>query len=102
MQFKITKTKKVFQKEDLSATPSLFWMMILAMMFVIIVSSFGFGFYLFIKVNADPVLSDEELGGQVETVDRDNLNRALEYFSERQKKSLYVLSAPAPVIDPSL
>lgn len=102
MQLKILKQKKVFHKADLSTKPSLFWMMILVMMFLIITSSFGFGFYLFVKVNAEPTLSEDDLGGQVETVDREKLTSALDYFSERQKKSIYTLSTPAPVIDPSL
>lgn len=82
--------------------PHFFWMLLLLMTSIIILISCIFGFFLFLRVNKEPAIPSSDSFGKVETVDRNKLSGILEYFSKREQKVSEILSAPVPLVDPSL
>ena len=71
------------------------------MTFVLILASCAFGLYLFMKISNESVAPVINVGKQ-DTIKKERLNKVLEYFSEREKKSIEILNSPSPIIDPSL
>ncbi len=89
-------------KENILRNVALFWKLAVCLMFLGAVFSAVFGYYLFVKINKGVVLRGDAPGAQIETVKKERIEKALEYFSERTDKSIEILNAPAPIIDPSL
>lgn len=102
MEIKIFKIKKSFKKGGLHTNPDVYWNVLQIMALIIILGSFVFGFYLFQKMNKEFILSTENTDSQVKTVNKEGIDKVLEYFSEREKKSTSIINSPAPIIDPSL
>lgn len=101
MEIKFFKKQKNIKKERFEIRPSLYWNYILWVILILFISSFIFGFYLFMKINNElvpPVININEQ----ETIKKEKLDRALEYFKEREEKSIEILNSPSPIIDPSL
>ncbi|MFA5095482.1 MAG: hypothetical protein WC447_02390 [Candidatus Paceibacterota bacterium] len=101
MEIKFLKREKRFRKGGLGIKPDLYWRYILYITFILIILSFVFDFYLFIKINKEPnppVLSTNER----EAIKKERIDKVLEYFKEREKKSIEILSSPSPIVDPSL
>ncbi len=101
MKIKFLQKKKSFKKGDSGIKPDLYWKYILLTTFILILLSCAFGLYLFIKVDKETTPPEIGLSGQ-ETIKKERLDKVLEYFSEREKKSAQILNSPSPVIDPSL
>jgi len=101
MQIKFFKIKKSFKKHGLTFKPDFYWQLIVLTVFILVLASFLFGYYLFMQINKESVLSIESIGRQ-ETIKKERLKKVLEYFSLREKKSIKILNSPAPVVDPSL
>ena len=101
MQIKFFKIKKSFKKHGLAFKPDFYWQLIVFAVFILILASFIFGYYLFMQINQESILSVGS-GGRQETVKKERLEKVLEYFSLREKKSIEILNSPAPVIDPSI
>jgi len=53
------------------------------------------------KINDASVLSVPGASEQ-ETIKKERIDKILEYFSEREKKSIEIINSPSPIIDPSL
>lgn len=100
MEINFLKKNKKLIRKDLEIKPDLYWKYILYITFVLIFFSFVFGFYLFIKISKEPVLSVNNTSGQ-ETIKKERINKVLEYFSDREKKSTEILNSPSPIVDPS-
>ena len=101
MKINFFKTKKNLQKEKFKINLDLYWELILYIAFAIILVSFAFGFYLFKQINQELVLSSDNRVGQ-ETIKKEKIDKVLDYFSKREKKSNDILNSTPPVIDPSL
>jgi len=101
MGMKFLKKKRDFIKEDMDIKPSLYWRYILYMTFVLIIISCIFGAYLFMKVNKKLDLPNINLSEQG-IVKKERINKVLEYFKEREDKSIEILNSPSPIVDPSL
>lgn len=101
MKIEIFKKKNNYKKEDFRIKPDLYWKLILCLVFFITLASFAFGFYLFLQVNKEFVLPANS-GGQIETVDKERIEKVLEYFRVREERSDEILNFPPSVIDPSL
>ena len=101
MQIKFFKKEKKFKKGGSSLNLNLYWKLAIYFMFVTALLAFFFGLYLFMKINNEPVISSGATGEQIETVKRERIEKVLEYFSERKKKSIEILNFPSPVVDPS-
>lgn len=98
---KLFKIQKKFRKGGFHANPNVGWEVIALLALLLILGIFIFGFFLFRWVNLE-FIAPSTSGGRTPMVDEDRINRALDYFAEREKKSVEILSAPAPVVDPSL
>jgi len=66
------------------------------------VFSYFFGYFLFTQTNKEPVFQMSGASSQVETVDKDRIDKVLEDFSTRQQKSNQILNSFTSVVDPSL
>ncbi len=104
MKIKFFKKEKNFKKEKASlwSNINLYWKLTVLFMFVVVLLSFFFGYNLFRRISKEPVLSTDDIGGQVETVKKERIEKVLEYFSLRKQKSTQILNSPAPIVDPSL
>lgn len=102
MKIEILKIKKKFKKGGFHTNPNIGWRIILFLVFFMIVISIIFGFYLFRKTNKEFVISNTEIKVQDNIVKKERLEKVLEYFSEREKKSTLILNSPSPIVDPSL
>jgi len=102
MKTKIFKIKRKFRKGGLRVNPDTSWEIIVCVAFVIIIASFIFSFNLFGRVNKEFAAPTGDNSGQIDIVKKERIEKALEYFSEREKKSAEILNSPAPIVDPSL
>ncbi len=102
MKINLFKKEKSFKKKDFTFHSNLYWRIILLGTTIIILLSFIFSYHLFIQINQDPVLLIENNSGQLPLVNKDRIDKVLNYFSEREKKSIEILNSPAPIVDPSL
>jgi len=99
----ILKKKKIYKKENFTINVGLFWNIILAVAFVLVVSSFVFGFFLFKKVDESSSDStSNKKDNSIEMVTKERINRDLQYFVDREKRSTNILNSLSPVVDPSL
>ncbi|OGI95449.1 hypothetical protein A2917_02730 [Candidatus Nomurabacteria bacterium RIFCSPLOWO2_01_FULL_42_17] len=104
MQIKFFKKEKNFKKgeESLWLHVNFYWKWAVIFVFVAAISSLFLGYFLFMKVNEEVVLSGEGTNPQVEKVKKERIDKVLLYFSLRAQKSNQIINSPAPVIDPSL
>ena len=104
MQIKFFKKEKNFTKEEdsLWLHVNLYWG--LAVLFVFAGSVFAswFGYHLFTKINEEPITPPENASSQIETVKKETIDKELQYFREREKKSAEIINFPSPIVDPSL
>lgn len=102
MKLKFFKIKKNFRKKVSQINPTPYWNFILYTTLVLIITSFVFGYFLFMKTNQEPPIGGGDFGGQLGIVKKEKLDKVLEYFSERKQKSSEILNSPSTVVDPSL
>lgn len=101
MEIKFLKNKKVFKKKEIETDPNLYWKYVLLVTFILILVSCAFGFYLFSKTNKNlmfPTVNLDEQGA----IKKERLDNVLEYFKERENKSIEISNSPSPISDPSL
>ncbi len=97
------KTNKFSHSSWTKLHPGLHWRIALYGFFTLVVASFAFGFYLFIKEDkAINSLSFDDTKAAVDTVSRDRIQKVLNLFSEREKKSAEIISNPPTFSDPSI
>jgi uncharacterized protein YpmB len=102
MNINLLKQKKVFKKKDYKLNPNLSWSIIVFLIFIAIVLSFVYGFFLFMKINKDVAISNVDTITHVEESRKIRIEKVLEYFSEREKKSEEILVSPSLAVDPSI
>ncbi len=102
MKLNFFKKKNNFKKKKFDIRPDFFWEIIFFCTALIMVGSFVFGYYLFMKINQEPTLSISSNSGQVGTVNKDRIEKDLNYFSAKAQTSTEILNSSAPVVDPSL
>jgi len=101
MKIKFFKKKKKFKKGGLIIKPDLCWIYIICVVFIIIIISCTFGFYLFAEINKEPTLPVVNTGEQG-IIKKERIDEVLEYFKEREDKSTEILNSPSPIVDPSM
>lgn len=89
-------------KESFWMDINFYWKCSVCFMFVVIVFSFFFGYYLFMQVKKEFVPTVEGGDKLREAVRQDRVEKALQYFREREENSKKIQSSPVPIIDPSL
>lgn len=97
MAINFFKSEKKFRKGGMHFTAGFFWQVIFSTGLIILAVSFALGFILFWSVNKEFVSSE---AGK-EQISKERLDKALEYFKDKEKKMELVLKATAPSIDPS-
>ncbi|MFA5792070.1 MAG: hypothetical protein WC884_03480 [Candidatus Paceibacterota bacterium] len=102
MKIEIFKIKKKFKKGGFHINPNIGWKFILFLVFFMIIISIIFGFYLFYKTNEEFVIPSTGIKVQDKIVKKERLEKVLEYFFEREKKSAVILNSPSSIVDPSL
>lgn len=101
MKIKFFKKDNSFKKKDFGFNVNLYWKFTLGGATLLILLSFLFGYNLFLQTDQDPTLSTGDQGGQVPTVNPTRMEKVLNYFTDREKKSTQIINSPAPVSDPS-
>ena len=101
MQIKFFKIKKSFKKGGLHTNPDVYWNVLQVVALLLVLASFIFSFYFFKRVNKEFTLSDDNTAGKGATLSKERIDKALEYFAEKNKKSITILNSPSPIIDPS-
>jgi len=102
MKIEFFKKQNNFKKKDFALNPNLYWMSAVFGTFILILAAAFFGYYLFAQINQEFVLPATNDSGQVPTVDKNRVEKVLNYFSNREEKSKEIIANPAPVVDPSL
>lgn len=101
---KLFKIKKNFAKRrgGLWTNINFYWKLAVTFMFIVFAVSFFFGYRLFLIHSADADLSSEGGNGQIKTIKKERIDKVLQYFSDKEKKSNEILNSPSPLSDPSL
>ncbi|MEI6581050.1 MAG: hypothetical protein WCO07_02660 [bacterium] len=102
MDINFLKPKKNFTKKEYQVNFDIYWKVIIFVFFIIIISSFFYGFSFFVEINKDFVSSNITTNVQVEQNRKVRLDKILEYFKEREKKSEKIINSSSPVVDPSI
>jgi len=104
MQIKFFKKEKNFTKEEdsLWLHINLYWGLAVLFMFLGVIFAFWFGYNLFTKINKESITLPINTSSQIETISKEVINKELQYFSKREKKSAEIINSPSPIIDPSL
>jgi len=102
MKIKFFKKEKNFKKTKSELNFYFFWKLAIGFVFVTALLSFLFGYYLFAQINQEYVFNASGDSNNDKTISKERIDKVLEYFSEKQKKSSGILNFPAPMIDPSL
>ncbi|MFA5778058.1 MAG: hypothetical protein WC870_01015 [Candidatus Paceibacterota bacterium] len=102
MKIKIFKNKKSFKKGGVHTSPNTIWGFVLCAAFGLTLMFFIFGAYLFIQTKQEFVLPATNENGQAPKVNKERILKVLNYFFEREKKSVEILNSPSPIVDPSL
>lgn len=102
MKIKFLTKKNSFRKKDFNLTPAFYWKIILFGILIAIIFSFLFGYRLFTEINQEVVLSIDNTNNQNPKVNKEKLSKVLNYFSERENKSIQIINSPTSVVDPSL
>ncbi len=102
MKIKLFKKENNFKKKDFILNFNFYWKIAVFGAFVLILLSFFFGYRLFNQINEESILSSINLDEQIPTVNQDRILKALNYFSEREQKSVEILNSSISIVDPSL
>jgi uncharacterized protein YabE (DUF348 family) len=101
MQINFLKPKKNFKKKNLELGPNFYWKIIILVTFLLTLSSFIFGYFTFEQVKEDESLYFDGVQKK-QSIEKQRVAKALEYFSLKEQKSLKILNSPSPVVDPSI
>lgn len=96
------KREKIFKKGGFHTNPNISWVIMVCFMLAVLVGSVIFGLYLFMATEREFDAPAEPYGTGEKIANKERLEKVLEYFSERERKSAQILAAPASVVDPSL
>jgi len=101
IKINILKKQRDFKKKEFDLNPLLYWRIALAAAFIIIIFTFFESYRLFMKINREPSVAAGEQSAQVPSLSRERIDKVLQYFSERERKSQAILNSPVPIVDPS-
>ncbi len=104
MQIKLLKTKNKFSHSVWSKmNPLMHWHIALCLIAAMILLSFSFGFYLFTENNGEiNTNSVEDSGYAANSFSLNRIQKILNIFSEREKKSENILNTLSTILDPSI
>ena len=101
---KFLKKEKHFKKEKESTWLNIhfYWKLSVCFMLTATFLSLLLGYYFFTGIRKETEVETGSAVGSVETIKKDRIDKALQYFSERESRSNEILNSPSPIIDPSL
>ena len=102
MKIKFLQIKKSFKKGGHNANPDFFWQLLLVIACVLVVVSFCFAFILFKQINSDTTGAGATTDQKHKSISKERIDAILQIFSDKEKKSIDILTSPSPVVDPSL
>src|SRR3989344_1208774 len=97
---KFLKVKKKFRKGGTFIKLDLFWKYIVYTTLFLVIFALAFGFYIFFEINNKQASLRESIQADG-AIKADRIDRVLEYFKQRQNKSIEILKNPSPIVDPS-
>jgi|GEM_PF-950982 len=95
------KGQKKFKKRDVYIRPDLYWQIAVYVVALSALASAIFGHFVFQKVNRE-IDTSSNSSSIKKIVDKERLDKALEYFELREKRSVEILQKPSPFVDPSV
>ena len=102
MKIKLFKIKKRYEKEIFKINPSIYWKVLVIFSALLMIGSFVFAYNLFTQTNKEDSLIVGNNTQKIGNKEEEKIKDALEYFSEREKKSVEILNSTIPIVDPSL
>ncbi len=102
MKINFLKIKKVYKKESFKINSSIYWNFLVVFALLVMIISFVFAYELFLKTSKEDVQVNTFNNMKIGNKEKEKIGKALEYFSEREKKSVEILNSPVPVVDPSI
>ena len=102
MKIKLFKKQNNFKKKDFVFHLNFYWRIIILCAIVMVFSSFLFGYRFFVKINQRPVSQFTNKESMADALNQNNILKALNYFSEKERRSNEILNSPSMVVDPSL
>lgn len=101
MQLHFSNHKINFKKKRLAPNPYFYWKIIVTLLLVLTLISFGFGYSMFTQTTDDQASTEEEVGRK-QPIEKEKIQKVLEYFSVREKKSIEIIGSTVHIVDPSL
>ena len=101
MQINFFKPKNNFKKKRIEPNPNFYWKIAVLCTLILMVCVFGFGYYMFTMVNDEAPYSSETTIKK-EPVEKERLEKILDYYAAKNKKLNQIINTDAPVVDPSL
>jgi hypothetical protein len=101
MKIKIFKKEKNFKKKDFNFNLNFYWEIVVFLAVAMLLFFAFFSYRFFVQTNREPALPAESGSNQVPKVSQERLTKVLNYFSEKEIKSVNIINSPAPVVDPS-
>lgn len=101
MDFKLFKTKKSFHKRNFEINSDFYWKIILSVVTIIMILSFVFGYYLFLRMSKEVEFSPETMT-EANKINKERIDKVLRYFEDRFEKSQEIINSPVHIVDPSL
>lgn len=102
MKIKFFKIKKDYKKENFKINFNFYWKIVVILFFLSVVASFAFAYNLFMEVNKEDSSMIEKNSVKIGDKEKEKIKDILEYFAEREKKSIEILNSKTSIIDPSL
>ena len=102
MKINFFTVQKKFKKESFTIDPNVYWKFVIFLAFIVIFVSFGFSFYLFKDVKTEVNIKTGEYINNNKITKKESIEKVLEYFSIREKKSKDIINSELHIIDPSL
>jgi hypothetical protein len=96
------KKNKSLKKENFQINFQFYWTLLLIILVIAILFASFLGYYLFTKASDEKEVSEESIIiKQQEIIKKERIDKVLEYFLEKEKKSSDILNSGVPIIDPS-
>lgn len=102
MKINFLKIKKNYTKKSFKISPNFYWKIIVSIFFLLLVASFLFSWFVFKKTNIQNELVFERKSEKLSDKEKKKIQEALNYFSEREKKTSEILNSEISVVDPAL
>ena len=102
MKIEFFKKENSFKKKEFDFNPNLYWEVAVICALALIVYSLFFGHNLFVQISQEPETPIVSGSSQIPMVDKDRLQKVLNYFSDRETKTAQISNSPSPLVDPSL